>query len=125
MDWLVRELRLAVRRARKEPALTAVVVLTLGLAIGSGTAILGVVNAPDGSISQVTVRAREFNVLAQATTGERGPFAAVVGLEDAQVTLLFRSTLWIRWTGTGASAFTGVDSAPSDQRDFARVRQGG
>ena len=115
MGWFVREMKLAARRARNEPAFTAVVVLTLGLATGSSTAILGVVNATffgrlpipevsrvlrvystyrkaDGGISQVTVRGREFNVLAQTTAGERGPFAALVGLEDSQVTLTGNET---------------------------------
>jgi len=110
MGWLLDELKHTARRARREPAFTAVVVLTLGLAMGSSAAILGVVNAtffsrlpirdadrvlriyatyrkPDGSTSQVTVRGREFNILAQTAAGESGPFAAVVGLEDVAVTL--------------------------------------
>ncbi|HVH72174.1 MAG TPA: ABC transporter permease, partial [Candidatus Dormibacteraeota bacterium] len=110
MDWILREMKQAARRARREAAFSAVIVVTLGLAIGSSAAILGVVNATffsalpipesssilriytsyrkaDGSISQVTMRGREFNILEQVTTGANGPFAAVVGLEDIQVTL--------------------------------------
>jgi putative ABC transport system permease protein len=115
MGRLTDELKLTWRRAWNEPAFTAVVVLTLGLAMGSSAAVLGVVNAtfyarlpirqadrvlriyasyrkPDGSISQVTVRGREFNVLAQTAAAERGPLAALVGLEDVQVTLTGKST---------------------------------
>ena len=108
------DVTLACRSLRRDLPFTVVVLLTLALGLGGSAGILGVAQAtffarlpfpdsqrilrlqaalrrPDGSVSRVTIRGREFNVLQEATTGKAGPFASMVGLEDVDVTL----------TGTG------------------------
>jgi putative ABC transport system permease protein len=104
------EFKHVLRALRRDAGFTAIVVLTLALGIGGNAAILGVANTtffgrlpfsesnrilrlltsyrrPDGSISTVTVRGREFNVLEKLTASAQSPFSAIVGLEDANVTL--------------------------------------
>lgn len=45
MDWLIQELRLAVRQVMRNPGVAAIVILTLGLTIGANTAIFSLVDA--------------------------------------------------------------------------------
>src|SRR3954464_4783094 len=45
MEFLIKDLRFALRRILKQPAFAAVVVITLALGIGASTAIFSVVNA--------------------------------------------------------------------------------
>lgn len=45
METFIRNLRLSLRQARRQPALAVAVILTLGLAIGANTAIFSFVNA--------------------------------------------------------------------------------
>lgn len=86
MDWIAREIVHTFRSLRRDLVFTAIVVATLALGIGGNTALLGVVKViffshvpfpepdrllrleasyrhPDGSISRVTIRGREYNVL--------------------------------------------------------------
>lgn len=110
MDWITRELLHALRSLRRNPMFAAIVVATLALGIGGNTLLLGVIKAtffsrlpfpqagrvlrleasyrnPDGSISTVTIRGREYNVLEQVTASPVGPFSSMVGLEDVSATL--------------------------------------
>ncbi len=110
MEAFWRDLKHSCRSLRRDPGFSAVVILTLALGIGGNTAILGVAQAtffgrlpfadsgrilrlqasyrrPDGSVSRVTIRSREFNVLREMTANESGPFSSVVGLEDINETL--------------------------------------
>ena len=44
VEWLAKDTRYAIRIARRFPAFTAIVLLTLGIAIGANTAIFSVVD---------------------------------------------------------------------------------
>jgi len=110
MERLVTQGMQAVRSLRRDLAFSIVVVVTLALAIGGNSAILGVAEATfwsklpfpesdhivrlygayrnaDGSVSEVTIRGREFNVLNAIATGADGPYFSMVGLEDVSATL--------------------------------------
>jgi putative ABC transport system permease protein len=110
MERLRRQTRQAIRSLLRDWGFSAIVVVTLALAIGGNSAIFGVAKVTfhsrlpfpestriarlygayrnaDGSVSEVTIRGREFNVLNAVTTGADGPFASMVGLEDVGATL--------------------------------------
>ena len=110
MEWIFRSGIQTLRALRRDLGFTIVVVVTLALAIGGNSAILGVAKATfrsklpffesdriarlygayrnaDGTTSEVTIRGREFNVLKAAATGEGGPYSSLVGLEDVSTTL--------------------------------------
>lgn len=110
MEWILRSGMQTLRALRRDLGFTIVVVVTLALAIGGNSAILGVAKATfrsklpffesdriarlygayrnaDGTTSEVTIRGREFNVLKAAATGEGGPYSSLVGLEDVSTTL--------------------------------------
>jgi putative ABC transport system permease protein len=110
MEAFWRDLKQSFRSLRMDPGLSVIVILTLALGIGGNAAILGVAEAtffgrlpfpgsdrilrlqasyrrPDGSVSRVTIRSREFNVLREMTASQSGPFSSMVGLEDINETL--------------------------------------
>jgi hypothetical protein len=130
MDFLLRDLRFAVRNLRKHPTFSLVAIVTIALGIGANTAIFSVVNgvllqdlpyAEPGELVRIWSTNMERGVPREFMSppdiadyqSQNQTFADVAAYSEAELAMIDRDDSAIKVTGTwaGDNLFSGLTRA--------------